>query len=270
MGIFNEFKEILRGFGRVSRMLHKNEKVSLIFATIVMLITGFLTNLPAVILGRFVDRIIGLEKPTFSIAVPFLIWIVIIILTKEALTVIRKYLVENVATQTEKKQTVAIIDRLLRTDIGQFINKHQIGALHGKIFRSIDGLIRLLKLGFLDFFPTFFSAIAALAIAFYQKPLLASFMILVIPAGLFIVIKQISSQKGIRVSLLRGKEKIDGKVVEMMGGLETIRVENTTDVEVRGVENISESLRKIEIRHHIWMALYDAAKYLNEAIFYVL
>jgi len=69
-------------------------------------------------------------------------------------------------------------------------------------------------------------------------------MILVIPAGLFIVVKQISSQKGIRVSLLRGKEKIDGKVVEMMGGLETIRVANTTAVEVSKVEKIAESLRK--------------------------
>jgi len=68
----------------------------------------------------------------------------------------------------------------------------------------------------LDFFPTFFTAIAAIGIAFFQKPFLASFMILVIPIGLFIVVKQVSSQKGIRISLLRGKEKIDGKVVEMM------------------------------------------------------
>src|SRR3989344_5506060 len=270
MAMFKEFKEILQGFGRVSQLLHKKEKVILFIATILMLITGFLTNLPAVILGRFVDRIIGVESPKFTVAIPFLVWIVIIIVSKEFLTVIRKYLVENVATQTEKEQTVFIIDRLLRTDIGQFINKYQIGALHGRIFRSLDGLIRLLKLGFLDFFPTFFSAIAALAIAFYQKPTLASFMILVIPTGLFIVIKQISSQKGIRVSLLRGKEEIDGKVVEMMSGLETIRVANTTNFEVKKVEDISENLRKIEIKHHIWMAIYDAAKYLNEAFFYVL
>jgi len=270
MRLFAELKEILQGFSRVSQLLHKKERLSLIIATILMLITGLLTNLPAVILGRFVDRIIGLESPTFSVAIPFLFWIVIIVVSKEFLTVIRKYLVENVATQTEKKQTVTIIDRLLRTDIGQFINKYQIGALQGKIFRSIQGLIQLLKLGFLDFFPSFFSAIAALGIAFYQMPALASFMILVIPAGLFIVIKQISSQKGIRVALLRGKEKIDGKVVEMMGGLETIRVANTTDVEVKKVETILEKLRKIEIRHHISMAMYDAAKYLNEAFFYVL
>lgn len=270
MKLFREFREILQGFRRVTRLLHKREKISVVFATLIMLITGALTNLPAVILGRFVDEIIDLKNPTFSVAIPFLILIAVIIVLKEVFTVLRKYLVENVATQTEKKQIVAVIDHLLRTDIGEFINKYQIGALHGKIFRSIQGLIRLLKLGFLDFFPVFFAAIAALAIAFYQKPFLASFMILVIPAGLLIVIKQVSSQKGIRVSLLRGKETIDGKVVEMMGGLETIRVSNTTSAEVEKVEIVAEKLRKIEIKHHIWMAFYDAAKYFNEAFFYVL
>jgi len=70
--------------------------------------------------------------------------------------------------------------------------------------------------------------------------------------------------------LLRGKENIDGKVVEMMGGVETIRVENTIAHEVKKVECVAEKLRKIEIKHHIWMAFYDAAKYLNEAFFYVL
>jgi ATP-binding cassette subfamily B protein len=268
--MFKETREIFSGFKGVSSLLEKKEKRALWFAAILMLIAGFLINLPAVILGRFVDRIIDFPNPTFSIAIPFLILIVIIIFSKEILTVIRKYLIENVATQTEKKQTVKVIDHLLKTDINKFIHKYQIGALHGRIFRSIQGLIKLLKLGFLDFFPTFFSAIGALAIAFYQKPLLATFMILVIPSGLFIVFRQIASQKGIRVTLLRGKEKIDGKVVEMMSGLETIRVANTTDLEVGKVEAIAEDLRKTEIKHHIWMAFYDAAKYLNEAFFYVL
>ena len=267
--MLKEFQEILLGLKRVASLLAKEEKRALFFATLIMVGTGFLANLPAVILGQFVDKIIDLENPTFTVAVPFLILIVIVIFVRESLTVVRKYLVENVATQTEKKQTVGTIDHLLKTDI-DFVTKSRIGALHGRIFRSIQGLVRLLKLGFLDFFPAFFAALTALAIAFYQKPSLASFMILVIPAGLFIVIKQIASQKGIRVALLRGKEDVDGKVVEMMGGLETIRVLNTSAVEVRGIEQIAERLRRIEIKHHISMALYDATKYLNEAFFYVL
>ncbi|MES2225785.1 MAG: ABC transporter ATP-binding protein [Patescibacteria group bacterium] len=265
----NEFREILLGLKRVSSLLAKEEKRSLLIATVIMLVTGFLANVPALVLGRFVDTIVHLEHPTFSIAIPFLIIIVIAVVSKEVLTVFRKYLVENVATQTEKKQTVSTIERLLKTDI-DFITKNRIGALHGRIFRSIQGLVKLLKLGFLDFFPAFFAALTALAIAFYQKPPLAAFMILVIPVGLFIIVKQVASQKGVRVSLLRGKEDVDAKVIEMMGGLETIRVLNTTDVEVRGIEAITERLRKIEIKHHIAMALYDAAKYLNEAFFYVL
>ena len=130
-----------------------------------------------------------------------------IILVREALTVVRKYFVENVATQTDKKQTVNVIEHLLKTDIAN-INQQQIGSLHGRIFRSIQGMIKIIKLGFLDFFPVFFSALAAIIIALTQKPLLAGVMILVIPVGLFLIVWQVSSQKGIRVSLLRGKEKI--------------------------------------------------------------
>jgi len=270
MKLINELSEISNGFIKTISFLEKKEKMNLIISAVLMIFAGFLINLPAVILGKFVDKIINLKDPTFSIATPFLTAIIIIILLKESLTIIRKYLVENIATQTEKKLTIKTIQHLLKTDILEFINKYQIGALHGKIFRSIQGLIKLIKLGFLDFFPTFFTALAAIIIAFYQKPLLASFMILIIPSGLFIIIKQVSSQKGIRISLLRGKEKIDGKVVEMMGGLETIRVANTTDFEIKKVEDIAENLRKIEIKHHIYMMFYDAAKYLNEAFFYIL
>ena len=268
--MFKEFKEILTGFSRVSTQLEKKEKVSLIIATILMFVTGFLTNYPAVILGDFLDILFTSENPTFSVAIPSLILIIVLLLFKEFFTVIRKYLVENTATQIEKKQTVSIIRHILKTDINGFISNHQIGSLHGRIFRSIQGLVKLVKLGFLEFFPIFFSALAAIAIAFYKGPLLATIMILVIPCGLFIIIKQISSQKGIRIQLLRGKEDIDGKVVEMISGLETIRVSNTIEHEVEKIETKAETLRKIEIKHHIWMAFYDAIKYLNEAFFYVL
>ena len=270
MELAKELNEITKGFKKTISFLERKEKINLSISAILMIFAGLLTNLPAVIIGKFVDKIIELENPAFTIAIPFLVIIIIVILLKEVLTIIRKYLVENVATQTEKKLTVNTIQHLLKTDILEFINKYQVGTLHGKIFRSIQGLIKLIKLGFLDFFPTFFTALAAIAIAFYQKPILASFMILIIPTGLFIIIKQISSQKGIRISLLRGKEKIDGKVVEMMGGLETIRVADTTDFEIQKIETIAEDLRKIEIKHHIYMMFYDAAKYLNEAFFYIL
>ena len=264
-----EFSEILLGFKRALKLMEKPEKVSLIVASFLMLIAGVLTNLPALILGRLVDKVVSTTTFQFNLAVPFIGLIIVIIIIREALTIVRKYLVENIATQTEKKQTVTVINHLLRTDIS-VINEQQIGSLHGRIFRSIQGLVRIIKLGFLEFLPTIFSAGAALAIALSQKPILATMMALVIPTGLFIIIKQVSSQKGIRVVLLRGKEKIDGAVVEMLGGLETVRVLNTTSQEVEKVETVAEELRKREIKHHIFMALFDSGKYLNEGFFYIL
>src|SRR3989338_4906891 len=264
-----EFGEIVRGFKRTVGLMERSEKAMLALASFLMLATGVLTNLPAVILGRLVDNLIGLKDIQFSQATPFIGLIVVIILLREILTVIRKYLVENIATQTEKKQTVAVIERLLKTDIA-VVNRKQIGSLHGRIFRSIQGMVRVIKLGFLDFFPVFFSALAAVAIAVSQKPLLASVMILVIPTGVLLIVKQVASQKGIRVALLRGKEKIDGAVIEMLGGLETVRVANTTANEVEKVETVAEDLRRQEIKHHIYMALFDSGKYLNEGFFYIL
>ncbi len=267
--MYRTFLEIISGFRKTLKLIGKQEKITLVLVSFLMLVNGVLTNLPALILGRLVDRMVGADNIQFNLAVPFIALIVIIILVREILTVIRKYFVENIATQTEKKQTIAILNHLLKTDVS-VINNQQIGSLHGKIFRSIQGLVRTIKLGFLDFFPVLFSALAALAIAFSQKPLLASVMILVIPTGLFIIIKQVSSQKGIRIALLRGKEKIDGAVVEMLGGLETVRVSNTTDYEVNKIEQVAEDLRKKEIKHHISMAFFDSGKYLNEGFFYII
>ncbi len=263
-----ELKEILKGFKHTLRILEKPEKVSLATASILMMIAGILTNLPALILGNLVDKIITADSVYFKIAIPSIAMIIGIIIFREVLTVLRKYLVENIATQTEKKQTVRTISHILRTDIST-ITSQQIGALNGRIFRSIQGLVKMIKLGFLDFLPVLFSALAAIGIALYQKPLLATIMILVIPAGLYIIVKQVSSQKGIRVALLRGKEKIDGAVVEMLGGLETVRVLNTVENEVTKVESVAENLRKKEMRHHISMAFFDSWKYLNEGFFYI-
>lgn len=265
-----EFNEIILGIKRSVDLLNKREKTSLWVATFIMLLTGILTNIPAVILGRLVDNLVGNNTLKFDVVTPFVILIIVVIITREVLNVVRKLLIENIATQIDKEQTVNVISRLLKADIGGFLYQQQIGSLQGRIFRSMQGLIRILKLTFLDFIPIFFTALAAISIAFFQKPLLASVMILVVPAGLLLIFKQVSSQKGIRVALLRGKENIDGRVVEMLGGIETIRVLNTASYEVNKVESIAENQRKIEMRHHIFMALFDAAKYFNEGFFYIL
>lgn len=80
-------------------------------------------------------------------------------------------------------------------------------------------------------------------------------MILVLPIGTAIVLRQIATQRGIRVTLMEKKAEMDGTMVELLGGIETIR---TLDSALE------------EMRHHKAMAKYDCLKFINEAVFSVL
>lgn len=264
-----ELTDIKLGIKRTLKLINSQEKKLLLVAVSTMAITGFLTNFPALVIGKLVDQMQQAQNFSFTQAFPFILLVLLTFIIREALIVIRKLIIENIATQTEKKQTIAVVSHLLKSDLA-FLSSQQIGSLHGKVIRSIQGLVRMIKLTFMDFTPAVFGALAAICLALYQKPLIATIMILVIPTSLYIIFKQIASQKGIRVSLLRGKEKIDGTVVEMLGGIEAIRTADTTNNELSKIEIIAESLRLKEIKHHLSMAFYDAIKQLNEGFFYIL
>lgn len=60
-----EFNEILTGIRRAVELLSPREKKTLYAATFIMLLTGILTNIPAVILGRLADIDIGKSNTNF-------------------------------------------------------------------------------------------------------------------------------------------------------------------------------------------------------------
>ncbi|MFQ7527484.1 MAG: ABC transporter transmembrane domain-containing protein [Mediterraneibacter gnavus] len=90
-------------------------------------------------------------------------------------------------------------------------------------------------------------------------------MLLVIPIGIAIVIRQISTQKGIRIELLHTKTSMDGTVVELLNGIETIRMTDSIQTEQTRFDSKSEFLRTKEMKHHLQMAKYDSLKFMNEA-----
>ena len=95
-------------------------------------------------------------------------------------------------------------------------------------------------------------------------------IILVIPIGTAIVLRQIATQRGIRVTLMEKKAEMDGTMVELLGGIETIRTLDSAQEESQRILQRSEELRAKEMRHHKAMAGYDCLKFINEAVFSVL
>ena len=100
----------------------------------------------------------------------------------------------------------------------------------------------------MDFAPAIFNSIAAIVVIFMTLPvILALPMLLVIPIGMAIVFRQISTQRGIRVELLETKSAMDGTIVELLNGIEVIRIADSTAVDEKRFDGKSEFLRKKEM-----------------------
>lgn len=235
-----------------------------------MIISAILAQLTPKAIGWLTDDILTKSEISFSKVIPFLIFILIINVVNEVIKIIRRVLVEDTATRTEKKARGIVIKSLLMAPLSYF-RKNMTGNIHGRLNRCLDGTIKLEKLLFMDFAPAIFNGMAAIITIFITLPIsLALPMLLVIPIGIAIVLKQIHSQKGIRVELLESKSQMDGTIVELINGIEVIRICDSLNFETNRFDNKSEFLRAKEMKHHKAMAMYDSLKFINQAVFTVL
>ncbi len=257
-------------YQRIFQILTKKQKRNFILILGIMIVSAVLTQLLSLSIGSLTDDVLSQEQVSFFSVLPFLGFILGITIINEMIKVIRRLLVEDTATRFEKKARTAAIFSLLHAPLTYF-KEHMTGNIHGKLNRSLEGTTKLLKLLFMDFAPAIFNALAAIAVLYGKLPFsLASLMLLVIPIGVFIVLRQITTQKGIRVELMNEKTNMDGSMVELMNGIEVIRVVDYAEGETNRLDQKSEGLRKKEMKHHKAMAFYDCLKFINEAVFTVL
>lgn len=275
MAILREASAIWERAKDVWWIVPRQRKYAFAFAGGIMLITSAGNTLVAVLLGRLIDQIQRGVKEDWTheqfywAAGLVLLAISGIYLVRETLNVVRRYLVENAVTRLNKDIQTRLMGHLLRIDLST-LSREKVGALHGKIFRSADGLIRFLRLMFIDCFPAIFTGFLALVAAVTKHPLLGLVMIGVAPLAVWLTMRQLASQKGVRLELIKNCEEIDGIVVEQLGGAEYIRVANTYPLEVQRLATATEDRRKREIRHHFEMSLFGCAKSLNEGFFHVI
>jgi ATP-binding cassette subfamily B protein len=188
---------------------------------------------------------------------------------RESLNVLRRYLVESTCTRINRDMCIKLVSHLMKVNLAT-LSQEKIGALRGRIFRSVDGFVRILRVSFLDFFPALFTGVFALIAAVTRQPMLGLIMIGVIPVAVFLTVRQLMSQKGVRLKLMRICEEIDGAVVEQLSGIENVRAAATEQIEIKRTARATEKRRAMEVRHHFQMSLFGCAKALNEGFFHVL
>jgi ATP-binding cassette subfamily B protein len=278
-GAFGNFVRELRLLGRsatkVRALVPHRFQAALAVAASLMVLTSLVATALPILLGRLVDQVQkgheqGLSGHTMFRAIVF--WLAVIagvVLLREVLNLIRRFLVESTCTRIDKFMGVRVVSHLMQVDLSRLTHE-KLGALHGRIFRSVDGFMRLLRLAFLDFFPALLTGIFALVAATTKQPWLGLVMLGVIPSSLLLTAWQLVSQKNVRLQLIRSREELDGTVVEQLSGIDYVRVANTHQHEVRRVAKAAEKRRAKEMSHHTAMIFFGAAKALTEGTFHIL
>jgi ATP-binding cassette subfamily B protein len=272
--IVPELLLILRRGRQVWRLVPLRHKLALAGAGGIMAAVSLCNTALPLLLGKLVDAVMraGWEGwtrgETYAYAAEFLGLIGVAYLLREALNVARRYLVENSCTRINRDMSVRVVNHLMKVNLAS-LSKEKVGALHGRIYRSVEGLVRFLRLSFLDFTPALLTGTFALIAAIVTQPFLGIIMMGVIPTAIFLTIRQLISQKGVRIKLLRSCEEIDGAIVEQLGGIEYVRAANTYPQEIKRLARAAEKRRAMEIRHHFQMSLYGCAKALNEGLFHI-
>jgi ATP-binding cassette subfamily B protein len=266
--LHSELRQILHEARWVLSTLTTGQKGSLKMAIVLMAIAALANAGGPLLIGRIVDAILGGRISSLPNAAPWLAGLATLYVFREVVTVRRRIVVERAATDVEKTALLRVVNTMFRADLTA-IAEDRVGATHSRIRRSVDGVVRYVKLAFLDFVPALANACFAMAAALYQQPLVGVVMILIVPVGGFIVVRQLASQRGVRLRLLQTRETMDGTVVEQLTGMEAVRAANTAVRELARTADVAEDLRSDEMRHHKAMAFFDALKSLNEGFFHV-
>lgn len=256
---------------QIWRLVPRSDK--LVFGSSMLIATGssVLQNQVAIRLGDLlngVSRVAAQPSGLISFVSRALIVLAILYVGKESLQLLRRYLLSRTTTRIEANIMVRLVGHLLKTDLGA-LARERVGSLHGRISRSVEGYVKFLKVTFTDFLPALVEVSIALFFAVNTNWKVGLLMVAVVPVSLLITVWQVNSQKGIRESLLRAKEGLDGTVVEQLGGLEYIRAANTYATEVGRIESATEARRTRELKHGLAMTRFDWAKSMNEGLFHL-
>ena len=199
-------KVISKSLSYLFKTISKKETLLMILALFSMATVGYLINYPAIALGNLINLVITNLDNGIAESSSTIITILLVLMFAEILNIIRKYIVERIATNLEQKQYVSVVSNLLRADT-TVLHNFRMGGVTVKIHRSVAGIVQLLKISFMDFFPIIMISIMAFILS-AENVYVPIIMLTVTVTSFYITKKQIESQDGIRRQLFSKKENI--------------------------------------------------------------
>ena len=243
------------------KRLGRGGTLAMVTAAGAVIVAGFLSNLPAVYLGDIVDMIV--ERGATSEVWPIFIMIVAVLLGRILLVVIQKFLVERTAVGLQRNVTMGNLGKILtlRVDAIQSLRSGEVAVLLDK---RVHGMVRWLKLIFLDAIPLLAIAIPAVILAFRENFYAGGVILVVLALSAVVTVLQIRSQKGIRIALIQKAASLAGQITELLSHLDFVRASDMAKHVHSRFDCETRVIKETEFRHHKWMMAFDAIKGLIE------
>ena len=99
----NNLKKVLK---KIYTLLDTKQKLRFILIIIIMIVSAALAQMTPKAIGWLTDDILTKNEISFNKVIPFLLFILIVNVVNEVIKIVRRVLVEDTATRTEKKQEV--------------------------------------------------------------------------------------------------------------------------------------------------------------------
>lgn len=268
-GFWHELASVVSRARDVWNLIGPGDRRRLGLVLIPTLLTATTANAVPLLLSAMVNQLaITRDNHTMAdqwsdIALKYVALVALATLASEALLVVRKFFVSRVCTRIERNLSIGVMQQLFKENL-QSLSREQIGVLHSRAVRGVEGFIKFLKLAFKEFFPLVFSVVTALTYAFYREPRIGMLMVVGLILTVLVAARQLTAQKGMHLAMVRSRSQMDGKMIEQLEGIEYIRAANTMALEIDHVSAVADQRLASDTRLTISGALHDAIKSLND------
>jgi ATP-binding cassette subfamily B protein len=221
-------------------------------AALLALLTGGLTILGLALLARFLNAPRGRLWGLLGL-------MGLVILAREACRLLGRYLVQRSSARLGKELTIALAARQHRADLAA-LAAEPVGARVGRLLAGARWFEQALRLVFLDLLPNVATLIFALAFALATQPWIGLLLLCVVPAALWVEMRQTAADRGAHAEVLQCKDRLDGALVEQFGGIEHVRAANTQQREIARLAGILEAWRGKQLRLYLRTLLFSTLR----------
>ena len=241
----------------------------LVLATLVLTLIGSsIAQVNALVLDRTVDAINELiGKPGFewSHAAHILTVISIILLSKEALSVVinyaQNYYGERMRVQVSKDLAQIAVERILSYRMAFFSRSgNEAGRLQTRIDQGVSSLSTTVQNTFIDLLPLFTSAILALILMFAANVFVGLTALFIVPIYIWITVRQGKRLHGWRQQMRQYREQKSHGIVGIIESINVIKSFNREKIESDKQWNIQSNLTDNLLNTRKLMLYYDGWK----------